>query len=150
MPDGAKTFLVIMLIPFLLGLGHDIYFNYFADDEKIREVKALRIDPKAFLVSDAGWVWSEYAPSSLETVRDSFEPSTWRGYVDPVLRLPTMVVGLIPFAISFVYLILSWVLGIWPCSGRQISFGGLGRRRKNNDYAVYKHAKAKSVKYKKK
>lgn len=147
MPDGAKTLLVILLIPFLAGLGHDIYFNYFSDDERIREIKALRIDPEKFLVSDLGWVWNEYSPNTMEATRNMMEPETWVSKLDPVLQLPTMVVGLIPWAIAAIYLSLAWLLGIWPCAGRSISFG---RRRKKDDFAVYKHAKTKSVKYKKK
>ena len=149
MPDGAKTLLVILLIPFLVALGHDLYINYFSDDEKIREVKALRINPEKFLVSDMGWVWNEYSANSMETVRDSVEPKTWAAKIDPVLQLPTMIVGLIPWAITLVYLSFSALFGFWPCTSSVISFGGM-RRRKNDDFAVYKHAKAKSVKYKKK
>jgi|GEM_PF-2373535 len=149
MPDGAKTLLVILLIPFLLALGHDLYINYFSDDEKIREVKALRIDPEKFLISDAGWVWNEYSASTMEATRGMIDPETWTAKLDPVLQLPTMIVGLIPWAMTLVYLSFSALFGFWPCTNSVISFGGK-RRRKNDDFAVYKHAKTKSVKYKKK
>ena len=148
MPDGAKTFLVLMLIPFLLGLGHDIYFNYFSDDEKIAEIKAMRVDPKEFLVSDAGWVWNEYSPNTMEASRMSFAPETWRKYIDPVLQLPTMVVGLIPWAIAATYLLIAYILGIWPCQGRMLNF--LPRRKRKDDQAVYKNAKTNATKYKRK
>lgn len=146
MPQGAKTLLVILLIPFLAGLGHDLYLNYFSSNEKIREVKALRIDPEKFLVSDLGWIWNNYSPDTMQTARDMVEPSTWQSKVDPVLQLPTMVVGLIPWAITAIYLFFAWIFGIWPCSGRLISFS---TKRKNDDFAVYKHAKTNAVKYKK-
>ena len=148
MPDGAKTLLVLLLIPFLLALGHDIYFNYFSDDEKIREVKAMRIDPEEFLISDAGWVWNEYAPSSMESARMSFEPETWRSKIDPILQLPTMVVGLIPWAFAATYLLIAYILGIWPCQGRMLNI--LPKRKRKDDFAVYKHAKTKATKYKRK
>ncbi len=147
MPDGAKTLLVILLIPFLAGLGHDVYFNYFSDDEKVREIKALRIDPEKFLVSDLGWVWNEYSPNTMETARTMMEPETWVSKLDPVLQLPTMIVGLIPWAITLIYISFAFLCGIWPCAGRNIS---LGTKRKKDDFAVYKHAKTKAVKYKKK
>ena len=149
MPDGAKTLLVVLLIPFLMGLGHDIYFNYFADDEKIKAVKSLRIDPEKFLISDMGWVWNEYAPNGMQMARDSIEPATWTSYIDPVLQLPTMIVGLIPFIIIASYLILAFILGIWPCRGRHISIG-TPKRGKKDDFAVYKHAKTNKMKFKKK
>ena len=145
MPDGAKTLLVILLIPFLLGVGHDIYLNYFSDDEKIREVKALRINPAKFLVSDMGWVWNEYAPNMMQSVRDMVEPSTWKSTFDPVLQLPTMIVGLIPWAITFAYLIFARLAGFWPCAGVGASFG---RGSKGSEYAVYEKDKAKKMKFK--
>ncbi len=147
MPDGAKTLLVILLIPFLLGVGHDIYFNYFSTDEKIREIKALRVDPNKFLVSDMGWVWNEYSPSTMQTIRDSVAPETFKTKLDPILQLPTMVVGLIPWAIAAIYLAFAWLIGFWPCSTSGLSFS---RKRKKDDFAVYKHAKTKAVKYNKK
>lgn len=147
MPDGAKTLLVLLLIPFLLGLGHDIYFNYFSDDEKIRAVKALRINPEEFLISDAGWVWNTYSPTTMETARDTIAPDTWASKIDPILQLPTMVVGLIPWAVVLLYLSFAWLVGIWPCESRISLFN---KRPKKDDYAVYKNAKAKAVKYNKK
>lgn len=146
MPTGAKTLLVILLIPFLFGFGHDVYLNYFSDDAKIRDVKALRIDPSKFLVSDMGWVWNKYSPNTMEAARDMMEPATWQSKLDPILQLPTMVVGLIPWAITFAYLFLSWLLGIWPCSGRILTFSS--GKRKKDDFAVYKHAKSNSMKFK--
>ena len=149
MPDGAKTLLVLLLIPFLLGLGHDVYFNYFADDAKIKAFKKMQIDPEEFLISDLGWVWNEYSPNTMETMRDSTEQESWVSYVDPVLQLPTMVVGLIPFAIVAAYLLLAWILGIWPCQGRHINIGGTRKRGKKEDFSAYKNAKLKKTKYKK-
>ena len=93
MPDGAKTLLIILFIPFLFALGHDLYLNYFSDDEKVRELKALRIDPQEFLVSDTGWIWNEYSPNTMQTLRDTIEPATWTTKLDPVLQLPTMAVS---------------------------------------------------------
>ena len=148
MPDGAKTILVILLIPFLLGLGHDIYFNYFSNDEKVQEIKALRFNPDKFLISDAGWVFNEYAPNFMQSLRDSAEPQTWRKRIDPILQLPTMIVGLIPWAIAVMYLLIAYILGIWPCKGRLINL--LPQRKRKDDFAVYKHAKTKSAKYKRK
>jgi len=130
-----------------LPLFH-FYFNYFSDDEKIREIKAMRVDPSEFLISDAGWVWNEYAPNSMETARMSFETPTWKKYIDPVLQLPTMIVGLIPWAIAAAYLLIAYILGIWPCQGRLLNF--LPKRKRNDDYAVYKHAKTNAAKYKRK
>ncbi len=148
MSGGAKTFLVILLIPFLMGLGHDIYFNYFSDDEKIKDLKSLQINPKEFLISDAGWVWNNYSPNTLEAARMSFETSTWRTIIDPVLQLPTMIVGLLPWLAGVTYLLIAYILGIWPCSGRVINF--MPRRKRKDDFVVYKHAQSNATKFKRK
>ena len=147
MPDGAKTLLIILLIPFLLSVGHDIYINYFSDDEKIREVKALRIDPQKFLISDAGWVWNEYAPSIMSSTRDMIQPtSTWRDKIDPILQLPTMVVGIIPWAITFIYLLFARLAGFWPCKDHPIRLGKGGVANKKT-FSVYDKNKGKKAKF---
>lgn len=145
MPSGAKTLLTLLLIPFLLGLGHDIYISYLSDDQKIAQVKRLQISPDDFMVSDLGWVWNEYHPSSMEMFRDTTEPETWANKVDPILQLATMQAGIIPFAIGVAFLMIAFIIGIWP-------FSRFGRKRGGNedDYAVYKHAKSNGIKYSKK
>ena len=145
MSGGVKTFLVILLIPFLAGAGHDVYLNYFSNDEKIKQAKRLQINPEDFLASDLGWVWGNYHPASMEMARGAVEPEIWQSNVDPILQLPAMVVGLIPFALGVIYSLLAFVLGIWPFS----RYGKL-RKQKDDDFAVYKHAKSNAIKYTKK
>lgn len=145
MSSSIKLFLFFMLLPFLVAVGHDVHMNYLADDEKIREVKNLRIDPNDFLASDLGWIWQKYHKPSMEIARTSVEPEVWKAKVDPILQLPTMVVGIIPFFTASVFLLLAYVIGVWPFSryARTPRTGG-------SEYAVYKHAKSKTVKYSKK
>jgi hypothetical protein len=146
MPDGAKTLLVILLIPFLCALGHDLYINYFSDDEKIRNVKALRIDPQKFLVSDAGWVWNEYAPNVMSSARDMTAADIWEQKINPVLKLPTMVVSLIPWIITFLYLALARLIGLWPCRDSAIRLSGRGNKKQK--FSVYEKDIAKKTKFK--
>ncbi len=141
MGSGTKFFLFIMLLPFLAGAGHDIYLNYFSDPEKVEQLKALQIDPDQFLISDLGWIWTEYAPGIMKEARTLMSSRTWSQYVDPVLQLPTMVVSIVPFFCVTVLLLIAFILGIWPFSRF---------KAKQDDFAVYKHAKTKAVKYSKK
>lgn len=145
MPDGAKTLLLILFIPFLLGLGHDIYFNYFSDEEKIKETKSLRVNPKEFSVSDAGWLWKEYSPASMKVVHDTMEPETWKKFINPILQLPTMVVGLIPWATTLAYLLFAQLAGFWPCANSPVLFR---RKTKTEKFTAYKKDKTKVTKYK--
>lgn len=145
MSSGGKKLLFLLFLPFLLAVSHDVYFNYFSSDQKIRQVKQLRIDPEEFMASDLGWIWHNYHPASLETARTMVEPTIWKAQVDPILQLPSMVVGIIPFIIGCVFLILAFILGVWPFSKY-----GAARKESKEDFVVYQNAKAKSVNFTKK
>ena len=144
MSGGVKIFLTLLLLPLLASIGHDIYINYFSDSDKIKEIKRLQIDPDEFLVSDLGWIWQTYNPSSMEAAREQIQPEVWKAQVDPVLQLPTMVVAFFPCFFGCVFLLFALVLGVWPFSRY-----GFSRKDKADDFAVYKHAKSHSIKYKK-
>ena len=145
MSGGVKIFLFILLLPLMASIGHDVYINYFSDSDKIKEIKRLQIDPNEFLVSDVGWIWQEYHPSSMETARTMVEAEVWKVQVDPILQLPTMVVSFFPFFFGCVFLLLALVLGVWPFSRY-----GFTKKEKAEDFAVYKHAKSRAIKYTKK
>ncbi len=145
MSGAAKTLLFILFLPFLAALSHDVYLNYFSDDQKMKQVKRLQINPDDFMFSDTGWMWNNYHPATMETARTMVEPEVWKEKVDPLLQLPSMAVALIPFFIGCAFLLLSFVLGVWPFS-RQ----GTIRKTSEDDFAVYKHAKTKAVKFSKK
>ena len=107
MSGGSKTLLVFLLIPFLMGLGHDVYYNYFSNPEKIEQSKSLGIDPSTFRATDMGWVFIEYAPNGFRSLRSATPDVIWKNGIDPILRLPTMVVGLLPFAIALLIIFLN-------------------------------------------
>lgn len=144
MTGGVKTLLTILLLPLLASIGHDVYINYFSDSDKIKEIKRLQIDPDEFLVSDLGWIWQEYSPNTMKTARENIQTEVWKESVDPILQLPTMVVAFLPCFFGCVFLIFALVLGVWPFSRY-----GFTRKGKEEDFEVYKHAKANSLKYKK-
>jgi len=142
MPNSAKILLFVLLFPFFAAVGHDVYINYFSTPEKQKQIERLQFNFDEFMISDTGWVWNEYAKDSMEIARGSIEPEQWTAQIDPILQLPTMVVGLIPFAIGVIFLVISFVLGVGM-------FKRQGKRRKENadDFAVYKHAQDKQVKF---
>jgi hypothetical protein len=143
MSNEIKTFLFIMLIPFFAALGHDLYVNYFNTDAKIERVKELNIDPKKFMISDLGWIIDEYVPKTLKKARTQVERPTWKKKIDPILQSSTMLVSLVPFLTSCAYLIFAFIIGVFP-----FSRFGKGKRTKHDDFAVYKHAQEKSIKFK--
>jgi len=145
MPGAAKMLLFVLLLPFFAALGHDVYINYFSDDDKIKEFKKLQIDPEDFKISDLGWVWQHYSPDTLETAKDTVGADEWKEKYDPILQKPTMVVGLVPAAIGAGYLLIAFVLGIWPF----IRFAKQ-RQEDSANYGVYKKAKTNAMKFTKK
>lgn len=146
MSGGGKIFLFILLLPFLAVLGHDVYYSYFSNDDKIRQVERLNIDPNAFEMSDLGWIWNNYSPDTMEIARDGVEPDIWKEKVDPILQYPAMIVVIIPFAMGLIFCLFARILGVWPFADKMSSFS---RKGKESD-AVYKHAKSKALKYSRK
>lgn len=105
----------------------------------------MQIDPDDFKISDLGWIWKEYHEDSMEMVHDNVENQAWDEKVNPILQLPTMVVASVPFFLGCIYYLLAFFLGVWPFSRH-----GMMRSTPSDDFAVYKHAKSKSIKYSKK
>ncbi len=138
-----RFLLFFLFLPFLAAIGHDLYVNYYLDEDKLRDLKNLRPEFDNFLISDLGWVWNEYAPNGLEVFKDSFSIEAWEGYILPVLSMPTMVVTLIPFTIAAIIAIILKLIH------SEISFK-LTKNHKGNDKTVYKNSKSSATKYKRK
>ncbi len=145
MPQTAKNLLIILFIPFLLGLGNDIYLNYLSNSEKVRQLKNLEINPKEFMLSDIGWVWQEYSPDSLALAQNIVGTPAWQNNLEPVLRQPTLLVAAILPICGALSLLTTFVLGIWPFEKY-----GKRRRRDKEGYGIYKKAKGKKAKYSRK
>jgi hypothetical protein len=145
MPQAAKNLLIILFIPFLLGVGHDLYVNYISDSEKFAEIKRLQVNPDDFMMSDIGWIWQEYSPSTLETIKDMNSTETWENKINPVLKTPTIIVTAIPFICGVIALALAFIIGVWP-------FSRYGKQRKADQegYGIYKKARGKKTDYSRK
>lgn len=139
MPPAAKNLLLIVLIPLILAAGHDIYLNYFSDNAKIQEIKNLDIDLSYFMMSDLGWIWQNYSPSSMEAVKETVAPETWETAINPVLKQTSILVAIVPFLASLAFLGLTFLMGIWPFSKH-----GKLRKEKRDGYGVYRNAKEKT------
>jgi len=111
----------------------------------MQQIKSLQIEPDKFIMSDLGWVWNEYAAENMKMARTMVEPEIWKDQVDPILQMPTIVASIVPAIAGIVFLIIAFILGVWP-----FSHYGRKRREKDDDFAVYRHAKSNATKYKKK
>ena len=142
MPGAAKILLFILCLPFFASLGHDIYLNYFSDDEKIQQAKNLQVDPTDFMFSDLGWVWQTYSPFTMETAKDMVGEDKWKKKYDPILQQSTMVVTAVPPILGLIFLAITFVFGIWP-----FSRFGAERARDKKGYGAYDRAKTRTTKY---
>ncbi len=121
MNDGVRVWIFLLLLPFLAAIGHDLYASYYAPEEiRTRVVEHYDIDPGAYKISDAGYLLVTYAPETFETLRASVGPERWMKWVDPILRLYTFVVALIPLAVFLTWLLISRILDVWPFMGNNV------------------------------
>lgn len=144
MPASAKSFLLILAIPLILAISHDVYLNFFSTQDKINDVTSLNIDAEKFQMTPLGWVWMEYSQSTHDMVRDSVSPEQWRDIIVPILKTETIYVSLAPFAIGVVYILFAWMLGIWPFAHLQ-RFKSMSK--KQSAPSVYATDKAKKMTY---
>ena len=110
MSDGAKFWCFLLLIPFFLSIGHDLWANYGAGG-KMR-LEAFEIDPQAYQGSDLGYLFVRYMPGTYEKARTIAGEEFWLKWVDPVLRLYTFVVALVPFTLFAIWLLIARIFDI--------------------------------------
>lgn len=145
MSNNAKTLLFILFIPFLAAVGHDVYLNYFSTPEKMKEVERLQINVDEYVISDTGWIWHEYSKETMNAARGSVTAEVWDSYINPILELPTMMIFGIPLGLYIIFLIVTFALGVGPFAHR-----GKMRKQKPDDFAVYRKAEEKKVKFNRK
>lgn len=117
MSDGAKLWCFLLLIPFIMAVGHDLWANYYSTQEQKTRLESFEIDPMAYQGSDVGYLLVTYAPSLYENARTVVGETAWTKWIDPVLRLYTFVVALVPFFLFSVWLLISRIFDIWPFAG---------------------------------
>jgi hypothetical protein len=122
MSDGAKLWCFLLLIPFFLAIGHDLWANYYSTPELKTRLESFEIDPHAYQGSDLGYLLVTYTPSVYESARTMIGEGFWVRWIDPVLRLYTFVVALLPFMLFAIWLLISRIFDIWP-------FAGIGKTR---------------------
>jgi hypothetical protein len=138
-----RILLFLLILPFLAAVGHDLYINYYLDEDKLRDLQNLRPSLKDFLISDLGWVWNKYAPTGMEIFKDTVQPGTWENIFLPILQKPTMLITAIPFAALFV---LNMIIKIFK-GEKIINFEARGAKKHKVEPNVYKHAKSKNMKF---
>lgn len=114
MSDTIKLWCFILLIPFLAAIGHDIYANYYKNEENRAKIEAMEIDPSTYQGSDLGYLLVTYTPELYENSKVALGQENWTAWVDPVLQLYTWIVALIPLAVFLTWLLIARIFDIWP------------------------------------
>jgi hypothetical protein len=127
MKDNATRWLFVLLIPFLLAIGHDVYANYWLDEERKAKLEAFDIDPTAYQSSDIGYLLTEYTPDIYVTAKDMVPEESWQKWVDPVLRQYTFVLAGIPAVLFSLWLLIARIFDSGPFSG------GTSSRKENKN-----------------
>jgi len=114
MNSSIKFWCFLVLLPFFMAVGHDIYANYLSSPEKQMRLESFQIDPKSYQGSDLGYIFVKYVPNEYRAVRDLIGEDTWGKYFEPVLRQYTFVVCLVPAMLFFTWLLFARIFDIWP------------------------------------
>lgn len=112
MSSGAKLLCFLLLIPFFLAMGFDIYVNSGAQGGTIPNIES--IDLANFQSSDLGYILVTYQPDLYDIAKLSISEQAWAKWVDPILRMNTYVVALAPLGLFCIWILIAKVLGIWP------------------------------------
>ena len=122
MSGGAKLWCFLLLIPFFLAIGHDLWANYMSTPQQRMRLESFEIDPYAYQGSDIGYLFVAYTPDIYEKTRTLLGEDAWMKWVDPVLRMYTVMFALAPFMLFAVWLLIARVFDLWPFEGGMISY----------------------------
>ena len=113
MQANIKLWSFIVLLPLIAAISFDLYVNFYKDEENRAKIEAMDIanippinPSEEYRASDFGYLLVKYIPSVYEGLRGMYDEATWRQWVDPILRLYTVVVAAIPAAAFFLCLLV--------------------------------------------
>ena len=93
---GIHFFLLVVTLPVLIALGHDLYLFYVAQDQGLSMDLVTKIHSedrpaRQFDFAALGFVWTKYSPDTYALMAESFEPSEWAG-IQEFLKLKAVYV----------------------------------------------------------
>jgi len=133
----------ILSTPALAVLGHDIYIAY-----NNTELEGT----DRFYLSDIGWLWTEYAPSSYDWVLSAVDETTWNGFIDPLLQQSAIYLASAPLVIFTIILLIMKIFGLGSFEGEGLKVPGITKTKlnKKGDYSFSGDKSKSRAKYKRK
>lgn len=131
---GLYIFMILVMIPAMVALGHDIYL--FVDNDTIdgamRAVKAGE-KPWTSYFATLGWIWTHYDPESYKMMAENLDEQSW-GIINKLLAYKAVVVGL-GFGLFFWVLAFIFnVLGVWPFNYKAQVYKGTNKANQKFQY----------------
>ncbi|MCB1532280.1 MAG: hypothetical protein KDJ35_05355 [Alphaproteobacteria bacterium] len=114
---GVHFYIVLVLIPAVLALGHDIAL--LLENSSFNELIATMQSgerPLMSYLSDLGFIWTHYARESYESVRESSDPQTWE-MIKMLLMQKALFVALAFAGVNFLLLFILKLLKVGPFKG---------------------------------
>ena len=124
---GVSLLCFLFILPALLVLGHDLYLA-FGEEGTFLPVK----------LSDAGWLWTTYAPDLYDRARESLDPGFWTRWVEPILRQKALAVAAVPALCLYALLFALKLFGRGPFSGAGLLSLPRSRRKTRKSLFAYK------------
>ncbi|PJB70281.1 MAG: hypothetical protein CO093_08420 [Alphaproteobacteria bacterium CG_4_9_14_3_um_filter_47_13] len=135
----------ILSLPAFSVLGYDIYMAY--NNTELQGTDR-------FWLTDLGWLWINYMPSSYDWAVDNLDPLVWNGFVDPLLQQSAFYVALVFPAVFIIIYGLMKLLGLGSFKGQGFSLPQFGRKpkvtKKKGDFGFSGAKDKKHTKYKRK
>lgn len=144
---GVHLFMLVVAIPAIVALGHDIYlFTINYGFESLPNSILANEKGAGTHFATLGFIWTEYNPESYKMVVKSVSSGTW-AIIDLFLTQKAFVVGV--FFAAFFYFVLAVLRGLklWPFADARKKVHSSGRGR---DMGFKKGQSSTPVKYKKK
>ena len=107
--------ILILLIPALIALGHDIYLfhaNHIANGAAL----SLDLIKEKFKFSAFGFIWTNYEPESYKATAAGLDPQTW-GTIDKMLTIKAFYAGLAFTGGIIVIMAFFALFGLGPMAG---------------------------------
>ena len=124
----ATPLILILLIPALIALGHDIYLFY----TNFLNPGMFSIDllMKEFKFSALGFIWTTYDVESYKMAVQSMAPADW-AKLDKFLTLKAFYVGLTFTGIFILLFAILKIFGKGPFAGEQESKSRIPMKKKS-------------------
>ncbi len=113
---GVHLFILLIALPALAALGHDIYLFY--SDHGITSIvadvnKTIADKGPLSMFATLGFIWTQYHPESYKLAAQGLDQESWE-VVNALLAQKAIFVSVVFAGFFYVPLLIMKTLGTWP------------------------------------